>query len=65
MQALLPIRSKADGMRVLVHGGAGGVGSAAVQIAKAWGMHVTATCGAKNLNFVRQVRLWLEWGEAR
>lgn len=42
-------------MRVLVHGGAGGVGGAAVQIAKAWGMHVTTTCSPKNLDFVRQV----------
>ena len=55
VQALLPIRGKAEGLRVLIHGGAGGVGSAAVQIAKAWGMHVTATCGTRNLDFVQQV----------
>ncbi|DBB01352.1 TPA: hypothetical protein ACH3X1_013675 [Trebouxia sp. C0004] len=52
--ALEPMRSKAAGMRVLVHGGAGGVGGAAVQIAKAWGMHVTTTCSTKNLDFVCQ-----------
>lgn len=62
---MLPIRGKAEGQRVLIHGGAGGVGSNAVQIAKAWGMHVTATCGTKNLDFVRQVCLRLILGSAQ
>ncbi len=37
-----------SGDRVLVHGGAGGVGSMAVQIAKARGAHVIATASARN-----------------
>jgi NADPH:quinone reductase-like Zn-dependent oxidoreductase len=40
---------------VLIHGGAGGVGSAAVQIAKAAGAHVIATASANNLEFLRQI----------
>ncbi|MGH8231137.1 MAG: NADP-dependent oxidoreductase, partial [Steroidobacteraceae bacterium] len=41
------------GQTVLVLGGAGGVGSAAVQIAVASGAHVTATTSAHNLDYVR------------
>jgi len=40
------------GLHVLVHGAAGGVGSFAVQIAKAKGARVTATASAKNAEFV-------------
>jgi len=40
---------------VLIHGGAGGVGSAAVQIAKAAGAHVIATASANNLEFLKQI----------
>ena len=36
------------GQRVLIHGGAGGVGSQAVQIAKAQGAYVIATASARN-----------------
>lgn len=43
------------GQRVLIHGGNGGIGSVAVQMAKAWGCHVTATCSTKNLQFVRVI----------
>ncbi len=43
----------AFGRRVLVHGGAGGVGSFAVQLLKAWGAEVITTCGTKNVEFVR------------
>jgi NADPH:quinone reductase-like Zn-dependent oxidoreductase len=38
---------------VLVIGAAGGVGSFAVQIAKALGAHVTGVCGTTHLEFVR------------
>lgn len=40
------------GERVLVHGGAGGVGVFAVQLARWRGAHVIATTSAHNLNFV-------------
>lgn len=43
------------GQRLLVHAGAGGVGSLAVQMAKARGAHVTATCSTRNLAFVREL----------
>ena len=41
------------GQTVLVHGAAGGVGSMAVQIAKAHGAHVIATCSADSAEYVR------------
>lgn len=40
------------GWTVLVHGGAGAVGTFAVQFAKAAGARVMATCGADNVEFV-------------
>jgi NADPH:quinone reductase-like Zn-dependent oxidoreductase len=42
-----------SGERVLIHGAGGGVGSFAVQIAKALGAHVTATTSARKLEAVR------------
>ncbi|PSC73044.1 NADPH:quinone reductase isoform A [Micractinium conductrix] len=42
-----------EGKRVLVHGGAGGVGHLAVQIAKAHGAHVTTTCSTRNVEFLK------------
>ncbi|MDT2019596.1 NADP-dependent oxidoreductase [Methylocella sp. CPCC 101449] len=42
----------APGMRVLVHAGAGGVGSFAIQIARARGAYVITTCSARNRDFV-------------
>ncbi|PSO54599.1 MAG: NADPH:quinone oxidoreductase [Cyanobacteria bacterium SW_7_48_12] len=50
--------TKADvrlGETVLIHGGAGGVGSFAVQIAKAAGAYVYATCGGYNAELVRSI----------
>jgi NADPH:quinone reductase len=41
------------GQTILVHGGSGGVGSFAVQFAKAAGAHVAATCGTANVDYVR------------
>ncbi len=42
----------APGERVLILGGSGSLGSAAVQIAAAMGAHVTATCSARNAGLV-------------
>jgi NADPH:quinone reductase-like Zn-dependent oxidoreductase len=42
----------APGQRVLIHGAGGGVGTFAVQIAKAMGAHVTAVTGPKNVDLV-------------
>ena len=44
-----------DGDTVLVHNGAGGVGTYAIQIAKAWGARVLATASEKNHDFLRSL----------
>jgi NADPH2:quinone reductase len=43
------------GDRVLIHGASGGVGSYAVQFAKARGVRVAGTCSEKNLSYIRQL----------
>ena len=43
------------GDRVLINGAAGGVGTMAVQIAKALGAHVTAVCSTRNVDMVRSL----------
>ncbi|HTE65565.1 MAG TPA: NADP-dependent oxidoreductase [Candidatus Binatia bacterium] len=43
------------GQHVLVHGGAGGVGAFAVQIAKVLGARVTATASAGDIEYVRSL----------
>ena len=43
------------GMSVLVNGGAGGVGTIAIQIAKAFGADVTATCRPADANLVEKL----------
>ena len=45
----------AKGQTVLIHAGAGGVGSFAVQLAKHLGATVAATAGTKNIEFVRSL----------
>lgn len=49
---LVDIANVAQGMRVLIHAGAGGVGSLGIQIARARGAEVIATCSARNADFV-------------
>jgi len=44
-----------EGSRVLIIGASGGVGTFAVQIAKAQGMHVTGVCSGRNADFVREL----------
>jgi NADPH:quinone reductase-like Zn-dependent oxidoreductase len=43
------------GQRVLINGAAGGVGTFATQLAKAYGAHVTAVCGPRNVDMVRSL----------
>jgi NADPH:quinone reductase-like Zn-dependent oxidoreductase len=54
-QSLVDIADVQPGQRVLIHGGAGGVGHLAVQIAKARGAYVVATASAGKHDFVRDV----------
>jgi len=55
LQALRDVAGLAPGMRVLVHGGSGGVGSIAIQIARLLGAHVTATASGDGLDLCRRL----------
>jgi NADPH:quinone reductase-like Zn-dependent oxidoreductase len=55
LQALRDKGKLQPGQRVLVNGAAGGVGTFAVQIAKAMGAHVTGVCSARNVELVRSL----------
>lgn len=54
-EALVTRAQLGVGETVLIHGGAGGVGSIAIQIAKAIGARVIATASAHNIAFVREL----------
>ncbi|MFI5882918.1 NADP-dependent oxidoreductase [Streptomyces sp. NPDC051554] len=51
-QGLVDLARVSEGDRVLVHGGGGGVGHVAIQIAKALGAYVVATAGGSKREFV-------------
>lgn len=55
LTALMAMRDVAQvrpGMRVLINGASGGVGTMAVQIAKSLGAEVTGVCGSRNVELV-------------
>ncbi|CAN5698468.1 NADP-dependent oxidoreductase [soil metagenome] len=53
LQALRDVAALTPGQRVLIHAGAGGVGSLAIQIAKILGLYVITTTSTKNVELVR------------
>ena len=55
LQALREAAALRPGQHVLIHAGAGGVGSHAIQVAKILDLQVTATTSTKNIDFVRQL----------
>lgn len=55
LQALRDHGAVQPGQRVLINGASGGVGTYAVQIAKALGAHVTAVCSTRNVELARSL----------
>jgi alcohol dehydrogenase len=54
-QALVEHANLQSGQKILVHGGAGGIGSFAIQIAKTLGAYVATTVSAENTEFVKSL----------
>lgn len=54
-QALFELADIQSRQRILIHGGAGGVGMFAVQLALRSGAWVIATCSGRNLSFLRRL----------
>ncbi len=55
LQALRDHGQLQPGQRVLINGASGGVGTYAVQIAKAMGAHVTGVCSGRNVDMVTSI----------
>lgn len=55
LQAIRNYGQMQPGQQVLIQGASGGVGSFAVQIAKAFGAQVTGVCSTQKIDFVREL----------
>jgi NADPH:quinone reductase-like Zn-dependent oxidoreductase len=55
LQALEEHINIKNGQKILIHGGAGGVGSIAIQIAKAHGAYVVTTVSSDDIEFVKDL----------
>ncbi len=55
LQALAALRTVdvQEGQRIVIYGASGSLGTAAVQLAKHFGAHVTAVCNTRNVELVR------------
>jgi NADPH:quinone reductase-like Zn-dependent oxidoreductase len=55
LQAIRDVANVQPGQKVLINGAGGGVGTYAVQIARAFGAEVTATCSTRNQAMARSI----------
>lgn len=55
LQAILEGLELQNGQKVLIHGGAGGIGSLAIQLAKHLGAYVASTAATDDIDFVREL----------
>ncbi|MBN1224795.1 MAG: NADP-dependent oxidoreductase, partial [Candidatus Aminicenantes bacterium] len=55
LQALEEHMELKSGQKILIHGGAGGIGHVAIQLAKSMGAYVAATAGGDDAEFLRQL----------
>ena len=57
LQALTTLRQAdvREGQRIVIYGASGSLGTAAVQLARNLGVHVTAVCSTKNVELVRSL----------